>query len=870
MHAIADTIAFSLRPTGSTDLDPAGFTHRAKSFGSVLRQLPWAAIIAQVRQDGSVATHLIAPPGRGGRAAGTVKNLATNLAATLNCALEPADVPQLPVDGPIVTARVRHEAIASRDNAAGADPTELAKVVARNGAPDSWVAVVMRGPSRREEVSLRRWISGRGGTDSHYSRGGELIATSVYCCGPDMGSARDLLVQLVAAMPGLDVNCDAVPVGSGSLPWAFGAASAAAYAVSLTVDFSSTLPQVQPWMMLGGSSAAAVLAHGALGRTPRSKLISGVESGTWPKPRHRAVNPPRPPKARPDGTVPTPKDPPYPLHPNTLLLAPHMVVGLAAPVGGALSGERTVTNRPTPPAMREPIGPLLGYDLDGKPCHLSADDLFAGIAAFGQPGYGKSFFTHILLAFACAERVSPSGRAGFPGRQSGIVSFEAKGDGATESIRAARAMGDDPLLIDLADPSTPMIDLFSFPGTLDEKATRWIEMARYAFGSDSMQYQSFETLQSVIPAAIYLSHQPDVNQHPLVLIYQLLCGGGNDERGVELAARVKRAAALSASTNSDPDAIAAAQGLDILYGASINPSARRQRCDAPRNKLDALVKIAGAWERGRAIVSWDDIVSHHDAVVINLGVGVNGVQVSAEQTRLTSSMMLFGLRETIARLCSGWQHQGRSTTIIADELSDLAGTSPEVVSWLREKGRSYGVRPVFATQFLSQLPEVVRQSVVGFGNVAWFTPATLPGARDAVDDMVMSDSTWDIPTIAALPKYHAAIRATVDGRRQTPAIIRVGDWERHDWEGFRAAQGLAHGEPISTDRPWIRVPKTAGAVDSGDAATIETATVDLSKTSGHAEPETGPENGTTRFDPTRFGAPFNPTSADNPVDNNDW
>src|SRR5699024_5070080 len=118
--------------------------------------------------------------------------------------------------------------------------------------------------------------------------------------------------------------------------------------------------------------------------------------------------------------------------------------------------------------------------------------------------------------------------------------------------------------------STPALDVFAFPGSPSDKATRVIEAMRYAFGEGTLENASIETLKAVFPAALLLADHPEGNGvDPMGLAHRLL-GGRGDEEGVRLAALVEGLAGRDL-----PGAQDAAAALRSLYGGSVTASQRR-------------------------------------------------------------------------------------------------------------------------------------------------------------------------------------------------------------------------------------------------------------------------------------------------------
>jgi hypothetical protein len=155
-----------------------------------------------------------------------------------------------------------------------------------------------------------------------------------------------------------------------------------------------------------------------------------------------------------------------------------------------------------------------------------------------------------------------------------------------------------------------------------------------------------------------------------------------------------------------------------------------------------------------------------------------------------SSLLMFGLRDAIMRSCNGWSAQGRSVSIFADELSLLAGSSPEVVTWLRNQGRSYGVRPTLATQYPEQLNDQVRMAVTGFSTIVAFAQDNVRVAEELARDFAADGTPWLGADVVNLPPFTTIVRSSVGQQRQSAFTMSVTNFEA-DMAGFVAAQRAA-------------------------------------------------------------------------------
>lgn len=818
-----------------SELDPATYAARAKPFGSAVRDLGSVTLLT-VRSDTGVDSYMVS----GSTRADLSSKAAGALARAVGAKAE--QVPQLPdLSGTSAVTRLlaSPSQSASRDTQAGADPVEVAQTFARTAEPGSWVAVTLRKPTKREVDRARRWNRRRQQSMTHHSLDAEVLIASFYAGGPSKSSAKFLLGQVVAALPGMDVdataqapsNLPSVLAGAG-LAGGLGAAAmyvdtGVAHLGQVSPEAHEVLAELPLQLALGAGAgvagAWAVLAGIGLAPTAKRALVSAVGSGQFPKP---ATGGKKAPEAKPAVEGRPPKEPPnpYPLARSAFLVGPSVVAGVAAPQGGAESGAAATAMRGAPPALLGDIGPVIGTSVTGQDVHLSAVDALAGVMVLGIPGAGKSQMLRQLYGWYCLERVSPRGRDGWPGEKSTLIAFENKGDGAVEYLKWGRDMGDHPLLIDLADDTTPAIDLFAGPGDVRVKAKLVAEAMQYAFPAGDIRRQSLSTLTLVLAAAQLVDDEiagwAGVPAGASVPDYAaVLLGSRGDAPGVALATALLRAG----MERDDAQLRTVVGDLGPMYGdgkASPTPAQRRQLQDAPRTKIETLTDVSGWFSPGRPKLSWDRILQDHENVILNTGTSDSGATVSEETTSVMGAMLLFLLKESISRNCSGWRDKGRTTTVFADELSLLANSSPGVVAWMRNQGRSYGINLAFATQYPDQLHDELREAVLGFGTVGWFRQSNTNVAARAADMLSVDGSSWGKADIFNLPAYTLALATQVDKEAQPATMVKVADWES-DRPSFPDAQGYVAGTLDEPVRAWAA--RTEVEVEPEPLAPVESA-----------------------------------------------
>lgn len=138
---------------------------------------------------------------------------------------------------------------------------------------------------------------------------------------------------------------------------------------------------------------------------------------------------------------------------------------------------------------------------------------------------------------------------------------------------------------------------------------------------------------------------------------------------------------------------------------------------------------------------------------------------------------MYSLYEAIQRRCATSSDEKRCVSIFAYELSEIAGSSSDVIEWLKDEGRSYGVIPVFATQRAGQLNEQVRESVLGFGTILAYTQDVPNVMKQIVADLESDGSKWTSADVANLPPFEAIVHTRVGRARQAPFIVSLTNFE---------------------------------------------------------------------------------------------
>lgn len=721
----------------------------------------------------------------------------------------------------VAQMQVEPGTFAGQNTQAGSDPLVVANSLATVLSPGEWVGITVRRPRPRELKRNTVWLGGRG-TFTHHSNSTGVVAMSMYA-GSDMkGSAENIIRSVASGLPGFDLRVVAreIRLLPSVLPWLILTLLSAGGAGAL-------IYMEQPFLYTAaaiGVGAVSLLAAIGVGirKIPSrvTNLYKMLAAGLLPEPPTRGSAPKKPQADRytKEGQHIERQYGDYPLANNSFLVGPQIPVIIVAPHAGAESGSSSTRQRSAPPELRQRVGPLVGHN-EGLPVCLDATSLWEGVLLFGAAGSGKSQLTQAFYGWNSFDKVKPSGLPGAPGRNNALIAFESKGDGAYAYEEWSKIAGDQSLLIEFGDPSTWAIDILSFPGSIQERSRQIVSMMKYAFSDGSIMEASFDTLGMVFggalitDAAITSQVQGLVQGASPFYYASVLLGQRGEELGVQLAAEI-RSQAVTRGHEPGHEWREAADGLLPLYGDGVTPSQRKNLLQAPRNKVSALLAAEQWWARPNK-VTWEQILQNHGSVIVNTGSSRGGHLADDELSGQVSSMLMYSLYMAIRRNCSGWQAQNRYVNIFSDELKLLAGTSGSVITWLREQGRSYGVRQTYATQYPEQLAQEVRESVMNFKTLIAFTQSSASVIRNLIDDFSMDGSQWESSDLATLPQYNTIIRTVARGVRAPVFTLSIDDWwaKRHEYAALQgydldtpeavdvAPEVVAPGQPVYQSEP---------------------------------------------------------------------
>lgn len=795
MRSSPELALWRIERAGQSAPEAGVYAQRANTVGSLVRACGGASVV--VTNEGGSPSVMLAVP-----SSAKAPMLAGSLASAVGGKHVPAvALPEL--NGDVVVQLVaRPSEFASRDTQSGRDPGEVAALIGASLPAGSWLVASMRPPTRSERRAVKRWFSHRlPGVATHYSHSGDAVLVSFLAGGQDQDTLEALLVAVAAVLPGFDVEVAAVPL-KGRSSGALLSAGLGGLGAGATAFLGG------PWPVSAGLAGAGALGAGAVatGLVPSEldRLTKDLQVGLPRPPAHKAallVSAPRKESVDAKGRTRKESAGAYPLARSVFLAGPEQVSALACPHFGSTAGSASTLMRGIPAALSGDIGPVIGYaGADLAPVALSSGDMWSSVFICGAPGTGKSQAVQNLFAFDSLERVRPSGKPGRPGRQNALIAFENKGaDGAQGYLDWVAATGDAVLLADLADPSSVAIDMLGASGSAFERAGDLVSAMVYAFGENAIAHRSQNTLRQVFTLALMLTDDDalaagmSAGASSMEFADALLCSRGEGVGKALFGSAMARYSKMPEGPGR-AELGEALTRIEPLYGSSVTPSNRRALCEAPQSKVATLLSVPSWWSPARPRVDFGTVLTNHWALVINTGSPISGGRLADEQvTGVISAMLMHTLRRAIQTHCTGWRELGQSVTIYSDELSLLAGSSGDVIKWLRNQSRSFGCRHVLATQYPEQLHSEVRAAVMGAGTVLWFQqnePSVIAGA---VADLTKDGSSWTSADLSTLEPHHAIVRATVDQRPQPAVPVKMAYWARADKHRFAADQGYGAG-----------------------------------------------------------------------------
>lgn len=496
---------------------------------------------------------------------------------------------------------------------------------------------------------------------------------------------------------------------------------------------------------------------------------------------------------------------------TTLIFSPMTTTALFVPIQKSTAVKQELH------AVPEPLshgGVFLGVDDSGRSGYLDPTQLFGGIAISGEAGSGKTVLTHGISQWAIKHRADTSPKVW--GTDSRLIHFWMKDDTGVELLDAYKkdqGITDKSRVIYLTDPSSVGLDMLGMHENRNAKETAEsvAKTMRYSFNPGDIQNDSQNIITQAMTIGVAASrydqrHPGDIlrrchqlekqypgseqlqqQRSPIGWAVVALCGSDGQAGSARALGQVCRALALEMKDDNPlrMDLVYASRAAEQLYGrpdqkgqAARSDREILQRTNASVNKVNQFLAIDHMFTPRRSTVTWEWILDHPGDYHIVLAPH-NGHALPELMDKILGSWILYRFWNTVFAHCKDWAVAGKHTMLVCDELSLLSNGSDDVLQNLREQGRSFGLILVFATQYPTQLSDVLLDSFLGYTtfisyNTAIPRIASLTAAR-LTDNEGMDG--WTSGAVANLPKYHAAVR-TRDAEQIQPAfIVKVKDFD---------------------------------------------------------------------------------------------
>lgn len=627
---------YRIHRSGSLIDDASAASEAMDAFADSAKTLSPVLVIA--REDGDIVQYLVLR-GRGDHSLAR-RNLQDAVAAKL----EPIGEDEtLVLDGRgAAKLSVPVWQQTGRENQAGKNPYVVADRAAASLAEDrQWIAVAFRAPNSIERRKWEAHLRSRG-LENHHSLGHSSVLASFTAGGADASSNRQALSQVAASMPGFDEITTQVQTSVISRMVTALAVLIVSITAGVALGFGAAwvLRELAAALSMAELSVWAARAPGTLGKVG---LLVGVVAAlpsllsawsmsrakipvTFPRFRKVPVKDPTKVTAE-DGSTRTVGGR-RPLRRDVFKVSPGSFVGIVAPHVGSESGANATRDRSVPAELTQRIGPVLGVDNRGRRGHLPAVSSYEGTAVTGAAGKGKTQFQAVQWAFQLMERMNPSGRPSFPGRDNAMVFFDTKGDTWRLLKSWCDFFGVDATVVHVADdpwatagapgaprrPNSGVVDILASRGTALDRARHVADMLKQSLDAGSVQGQSLETLTKVFAGAFAVTDEMveaarEVADSEGVLfiapgepvtvvsLAAAFLGEPDFRAGELLYAQLKDQSQRDrAAGRSSSDAVLATMSLSTMYGPDVTPAVRRTVAMAPRNKVALLQAAPHFWD----------------------------------------------------------------------------------------------------------------------------------------------------------------------------------------------------------------------------------------------------------------------------------
>lgn len=460
----------------------------------------------------------------------------------------------------------------------------------------------------------------------------------------------------------------------------------------------------------------------------------------------------------------------YPWRRCMLVVSPgqvgEMLAGVAAgESAGRVDERQVVVLPPVPPRVaHQGSGAVLGVSEEGVPVRVPWADRWAGVAAVGEPGTGK---TTVLLTSFWSEQVARVRRGGFPADGTSVW-LEVKEEGDRRCATGLSRLGfvagvDGPRGFDwlrFGDRGGVQLAWWDESDPVGS-VSRWVDAVVYASKAGSFENRSQRVLRTLVGCCV-VCPEPVMVEAGLVWADPL---GSASRLAGSVSYRDARevVSALGAAADRDGDEstvwVRAVRSVEAMFSQFTD--ARLADVMSPAAGLFSKVEPVGwVFRRDGRRVAPGSLIDGGRPVVLSTVVGDD------ESTRrLVASMTLHVLWASARRVCVGWEDRRRVLSLYCDELAVAAGGGgggTEIVAEMVDQGRSLGLWWMFGTQSFGQLDGLPNTQRV-FGSAGWrvvFRQTEAQSLRTAVAALDPTESgEVAASTVEGLRRFSGLVRA---------------------------------------------------------------------------------------------------------------
>lgn len=479
----------------------------------------------------------------------------------------------------------------------------------------------------------------------------------------------------------------------------------------------------------------------------------------------------------------------YPCLRSTLIITGSSACSLFIPPAGSTVSSQ-VSGYKAPDELTD-SGVLVGVDQTGRDVFLDESQLFRGVAIVGKTGSGKSVLLSGIMQWACTARYSTPPHIW--GEHSWLIDFVMKDTATVRVMNQFRSKHGlpDGRIVRVLDPNSVMFDLMGVHSVLSARqaGVRVASDMQYAFPAGDIMKDSLSVLSHAFTVGVACArislHYPLLLQErvrglsakfahvsgftapvsPVGWAHVML---GGDEGGVPVARavlNVLQTLQVESPLSADVE-LAVSSGISLLGALDGNGKltlSDRQvldKCQASRNKTQLLLSADTLFNPERARLSWDMVLAHAGDYHIVFAPSSQYQWADNSMPDIMASWLMNMLWRTVRTTCDDWLASGKHIMVTCDELSMLAHSDTLSLVSMKEQGRSFGLMPVFATQYPQQLPVALQDSFLGYDTII-----TFDHPDQTVADMIavrrfhsLDGDGWTGGVIQNLPAYHCAIR----------------------------------------------------------------------------------------------------------------